>query len=623
MGRLHKPFNYLLITLVVFTSSYFHAVSGDDSDKSALLEFKAAVTDPSGVLMSWNLSSSDHCSWIGVTCASDSRVVAINIPLYGFGIAKNCLDLNAKLGMEKLEVIDLEGNLIHGNLQSHFTGSRNLQVLNLGFNQISGEIPNSLSQFKNLQLSGNIPIEIGYNCGNLQHLELAGNLLVGGIPRSLGNCTKLQSLLNSLSGAIPRELGSCLNLSIVVFSNLFNPIPTFSIPDNNFLQLAPKDEFNYFEGENRLTGEFPGVLFENCGKFKGLVVNVSSNGLSGEIPGNIGQTCRILTFLDLSGNRITGKIPVRFGDLGSLVSINLSRNMLTGEISVTFDKIKDLRNLSLSGNKLTGRIPSGLGNVKSLEVLELSENSLSGEIPEALVNLKNLTVLSLNNNKLSGKIPSGLANVKTLQKFNVSFNNLSGPSPSNENLMKCSSLLGNPYLQSCKISPATSSSDQPVSGDFANLSGSPMPGPKGRNGFNSIEIASITSASAIFSVMIALLVLFCCTKWRPKSAGRGHGSARKRFIQERSIRSIDWRVLHKIALDIVRALAYLHDQCVPRVLHHDVKPSNILLDERFQCVFVGFRAREAVGDVGDSRDHGGRGNFRLRGAGVRDDVSGV
>ena len=192
MGRLHKPYNFLLITLFVFTSSYFHSVSGDDSDKSTLLEFKAAVSDPSGVLMSWNLNSSDHCSWIGVTCASDSRVVAINItgggnagdftcskynqfPLYGFGIAKNCLDLNAKLvgklssaisklselqilslpfndfsgeipseiwGMEKLEVIDLEGNLIHGSLQSHFIGLKNLLVLECTISSEITTLPN-------------------------------------------------------------------------------------------------------------------------------------------------------------------------------------------------------------------------------------------------------------------------------------------------------------------------------------------------------------------------------------------------------------------------------------------------------------------------------------------------
>lgn len=57
------------------------------------------------------------------------------------------------------------------------------------------------------------------------------------------------------------------------------------------------------------------------------------------------------------------------------------------------------------------------------------------------------------------------------------------------------------------------------------------------------------------------------------------GGNLENFIKERHKRPVDWKILHKIALDIVLALAYLHDQCVPRVLNHNVKPSNILLDK--------------------------------------------
>ncbi|KAK1432919.1 hypothetical protein QVD17_09822 [Tagetes erecta] len=978
MGRFHKPLNLLLIISFIFTVVF--TVSGDDSDKSWLLEFKASVSDPAGVLSSWKLSSSDHCSWIGVTCGSNSRVLALNItgggnfgeftcykydqfPLYGFGIRKNCVDRNVKLvgklsssvsklselrvlslpfndlsgelpveiwGMEKLEVIDLEGNLIQGKLQSHFIGLRRLKVFNLGFNRISGEIPDSLAEMKSLQvlnlagnringsipvfldgfgdlrglylsfnrLSESIPNEIGYNCGNLEHLELSGNFLIGGIPTSLGNCTKLQSLLlysnllqgeipselgrikalqvldlsrNSLSGAIPKELGKCLNLSIVVFSNLLNPIPVIYNPDDSLSQLTPEDDFNYFEGtipseittlpnlqllwaprttlegkfpdkwgacaslemvnlgqnffvgeipkgfdickklhfldlssnkltgeisdklgvpcmtvfdvsgnhlsgripsfryttceplnpsasylqyftsndlrtpslfpkdvgdlavihnfrannftghlgsvpiartggkiayaflagENELTGEFPGMLFEKCAKLKAMAVNVSLNALWGELPSHIGQTCQTLTFLDVSGNRLSGTIPLSFGELSSLVVVNLSSNMLTGEIPVSFIKMKDLKNLSMSGNNLTGRIPSGLGKLGSLQVLELSSNSLTGEIPEDLVDLRNLTVLLLNNNKLSGHIPLGLTNLKTIMTFNVSFNNLSGSLPQNDILMKCSSVLGNPYLSSCKIAPSNSSPSQPVENDYANLSGPPEQAPKGGNGLNSIAIASITSASAIFSVMLALMVLFFCTKRRPKPGSHSHRAVRKevtvftdigvpitfenvvrstnsfnasncignggfgatykaeissgflvaikrlsvgrfqgvqqfdaeiktlgrlrhqnlvtligyhasetemfliynylpggnleRFIQERSMRAVDWKILHKIALDVARALAYLHDQCVPRVLHRDVKPSNILLDDDFNAYLSDFGLARLLG----------------------------
>ncbi|KAI8534158.1 hypothetical protein RHMOL_Rhmol10G0067300 [Rhododendron molle] len=73
------------------------------------------------------------------------------------------------------------------------------------------------------------------------------------------------------------------------------------------------------------------------------------------------------------------------------------------------------------------------------------------------------------------------------------------------------------------------------------------------------------------------------------------GGNLEKFIQERSTRAVDWRVLHKIALDIARALAYLHDQCVPCVLHRDVKPSNILLDDDYNAYLSNFGLARFLG----------------------------
>ncbi|CAI9758696.1 unnamed protein product [Fraxinus pennsylvanica] len=991
--RLHNPLKLLILIWVLFSIQQ-HPVRGSDTDKSALLEFKGSISEPSGVLSSWDSKSRDHCSWVGVSCDSGSRVVALNItgggnslscarisqfPLYGFEIRRPCLgsyskvqilgklspaiakltelkilslpfnDLSGEIpveiwGMEKLEVLDLEGNLISGSLPVQFKGLKNLRVLNLGFNEISGEIPSSLSScvglqvmnlagnrvngtipkfiggFRDLrglylsfnQLGGPIPSEIGDNCGKLERLELAGNILVEGIPKSLGKCTGLKTLLlysnmleevipselgqlsqlevldisrNTLGGLIPSELGNCTKLSVLVLSNLWDPLPNVSssrdslptgadeynfyegtIPADitvlpslrmvwapgatlqgqlpgswgscenlevlnlaqnyysgkisegfstcknlHFLNLSsnkltgeifdkipvpcmtlfdisgnylsgsiPKfnnqtcspfqslhgdpSKFNdsasayisyftyrtrietplplfgdgdsntvfhnfgsnnltgtlqsvtisserlgkqtvyaFFAGQNKLSGLFPGSLFEKCDLVGGMMVNVSNNGFSGEFLPDSSTMCKSLILLDASRNQIVGTLPRRIDDLVSLWALDLSWNPLGGQIPSSLGQIKNLERLSLAGNNLSGPIPASLGQLFSLEVLDLSSNSISGEIPKDIANLRNLTVLLLNNNNLSGQIPPYLANVTTLSSFNVSFNNLSGPLPQNDNLMKCNSVLGNPFLQRCRMDPSSSPANQQGrTGDSPKGLGPPsrMPSQESSSGFNSIEIASITSAAAIVSVLVALIVLFFYTRKR-KPRSRVSGTARKevivftdigvpltfenvvratgsfnasncignggfgatykaevapgvlvaikrlalgrfqgdqqfdaeiktlgrlhhpnlvtligyhasetemfliynylpggnleKFIQERSTRAVDWRILHKIALDIARALSYLHDQCAPRVLHRDVKPSNILLDEDCNAYLSDFGLARLLG----------------------------
>ncbi|KAJ7969152.1 Receptor-like kinase [Quillaja saponaria] len=44
---------------------------------------------------------------------------------------------------------------------------------------------------------------------------------------------------------------------------------------------------------------------------------------------------------------------------------------------------------------------------------------------------------------------------------------------------------------------------------------------------------------------------------------------------------LSWEKLQQIALGIVRGLEYLHQGCNARILHLDIKPQNILLDENF------------------------------------------
>ncbi|CAJ1947118.1 unnamed protein product [Sphenostylis stenocarpa] len=631
------------------------------------------------------------------------------------------------LSLPKLRILWAPMVNLEGSFQGNWGGCQSLEMVNLAQNFFSGEFPNQLGVCKRLHfldLSGNnltgvLSKQLGVPCMSV--FDVSGNMLSGAIPDFSdtvcppkpywnGNLFEdgdvsppYASFFSSKVGDISlfKAMGG-VGISVVhnFGRNSFSGILSLPLARH---KLGKQSAYTFLVGENNLTEPFPTYLFEKCDGLDALLLNVSYNRISGDIPSNFGGICKSLKFLDVSGNQLAGPIPFDLGNLVSLVSLNLSRNQLQGQIPTSLGQMKNLKFLSLAGNKLTGPIPISLGQLYSLEILDLSSNYLTGEIPKAIENMRNLTDVLLNNNNLSGHIPDGLAYVTTLSAFNVSFNNLSGSLPSNSGLIKCSSAVGNPFLIPCRgVSLSVPSGSQlgPIDANSYNSASEQTTGKQTGNGLSSIEIASITSASAIVSVLIALIVLFFYTrKWKPRSRvvgstrkevtvftdigvpltfetvvqatgnfnagncignggfgatykaevspgilvavkrlavgrfqgvqqfhaetktlGRLHhpnlvtligyhacetemfliynylpGGNLEKFIQERSTRVVDWRILHKIALDIARALAYLHDQCVPRVLHRDVKPSNILLDDDFNAYLSDFGLARLLG----------------------------
>lgn len=46
--------------------------------------------------------------------------------------------------------------------------------------------------------------------------------------------------------------------------------------------------------------------------------------------------------------------------------------------------------------------------------------------------------------------------------------------------------------------------------------------------------------------------------------------------------TLGWDARHRIAVGMARGLKYLHFECSPRILHYNLKPSNVMLDEGFE-----------------------------------------
>ncbi|GAU37792.1 hypothetical protein TSUD_158730 [Trifolium subterraneum] len=96
------------------------------------------------------------------------------------------------------------------------------------------------------------------------------------------------------------------------------------------------------------------------------------------------------------------------------------------------------------------------------------------------------------------------------------------------------------------------------------------------------EVASISRTS---HVNIVSLLGFCYENKRALIYEFMSKGSLDKFILKRgcpdAICSMDWNTMYQIAIGIARGLEYLHQGCISRILHLDIKPENILLDEDF------------------------------------------
>ncbi|CAD5316487.1 unnamed protein product [Arabidopsis thaliana] len=91
------------------------------------------------------------------------------------------------------------------------------------------------------------------------------------------------------------------------------------------------------------------------------------------------------------------------------------------------------------------------------------------------------------------------------------------------------------------------------------------------------EVASMSQTS---HVNIVTLLGFCSEGYKRAIIYEfmENGSLDK-FISSKKSSTMDWRELYGIALGVARGLEYLHHGCRTRIVHFDIKPQNVLLDD--------------------------------------------
>ncbi|KAJ7552037.1 hypothetical protein O6H91_06G039600 [Diphasiastrum complanatum] len=531
------------------------------------------------------------------------------------------------IGFLQVATLSLQGNKLGGKIPEVIGLMQALAVLDLSDNELIGQIPPILG---NLTYTGK--------------LYLHGNLLSGKIPPELGNMTKLSYLQlndNQLNGVIPPELGSLSELFELNLSNnqLEGPIPDnisscvalnyFNVHGNHINGSIPPElqKLGSLTYLNLSSNSLWGVIPEELGHIVNLdTIDLSDNNLTGDIPNSMGDLEHLLTLI-LRHNRLSGPLPAEFGNLRSIDLLDLSENFLSGSIPPELGQLQTLNTLFLEHNNLSGQLPSQLANCFSLNALNISYNNLSGEIPSNNLFSRFPMESYLGNPELCG-IGMGyfcLAHSKTsagslgaLSIFGISFgsvcllilfiylavhlkqqkgfiksSNKTAQGPPNlvvlhmdmayhtyEDIMRITDNLNERFLVGRGAS-STVYKCTLKNGKSIAIKKLYNRHPQNVHEFETeletlgnIKHRNLVSLHG-YSLSSSENLLFYDYMDHGSLWDLLHGAVRKV--------KLDWNCRLKIALGAAQGLAYLHHDCCPRIIHRDVKSSNILLDENLEA----------------------------------------
>ncbi|XP_027185089.1 LRR receptor-like serine/threonine-protein kinase GSO1 [Coffea eugenioides] len=311
-----------------------------------------------------------------------------------------------------LRKVDIGGNKFTGPIPTSLGDLSHLVSLILYGNKLTGDSTSpelsfitSLTKCKDLDLDGNplnaiIPESVSNLSTSLQQLSASNCKIKGSIPDGIGNLTSLILLdlsNNDLTGSLPVTMKDLQKLQYMDLSmtKLISRVPL------HFLcALHNMDTMNL--GQNQFMASIP-KCFGNLTSLRHL--NLSHNRLYSAPPEEI-WNLKDLLMLDLSSNLLSGSLPYAIMNMKMANWVYLSTNQFSGGIPNSIGDMQNLQNLSLAHNRLQGSIPESIGKMLSLESLDLSHNLLSGSIPMSMENLRYLKYVNLSFNNLSGEIPS-------------------------------------------------------------------------------------------------------------------------------------------------------------------------------------------------------------------------
>ncbi|GMP79104.1 hypothetical protein CsSME_00034773 [Camellia sinensis var. sinensis] len=372
--------------------------------------------------------------------------------------------------------------------------------------------------------------------------------------------------------------------------------------------------------------------------------------------------------MDVSHNKLSGPIPNTLSSCLSLEWLHLEDNSFEGEIPQSLRTLRGLRVLDLSLNNLSGLIPSYLGEFQ-LDILNLSFNRLGGQVPIQGV-FQNVSAISvIGNNDLCGGIAE--LDLPPCPSSKSSKNKLSHkmiviPVVVGVVIFLCLlvSFFIFIFLQRHRVSKRNASCTPSIMHRFLRVSYAELL--KATNGFSEANLIGVGSYASVYKgildniqMVVAVKVLNLHTRGGSKSfmseckALRAirhrnlmkilsvcssvdfHGNEFKALVYEFMANGNLGNWLHQvdvgdheqlkeprnlkliqrldISIDVASALKYLHCGCESTIIHVDLKPSNILLDDEMTAHIGDFGLAKIISTVSSDVAQGQSNSVPIKG----------
>nr|XP_016480694.1 PREDICTED: LRR receptor-like serine/threonine-protein kinase FLS2 [Nicotiana tabacum] len=338
---------------------------------------------------------------------------------------------------------------------------------------------------------------------------------------------------------------------------------------------------------NPLRGELPEEL-AHLQRVK--LVNVTGNRFSGTLPSDLGRRLPNQEKFSCSSNLLSCFISSSISNSSRLTGLDISWNSFTDPIPeslalsffTSLTNCRELRVLKFDRNPLDGVFSASVRNFSATQIFEEQGCKLKGVIPEEIGNLTTMTMMSLQNNELAGHIPNTIQRMLNLQELYLQSNKIEGPIPDiicNLKNLGALDLSGNHFSGSVPPCLGSVTSLSYVARTLQNVAWG--------NSSRDWKFKAAMLIDLSKNDFPALAYVFLRLRKKKKNAGqadvsmvKGHERISYYELEQATKGFSESNLLEiNIMIDVASAMDYLHNGYSTPVVHCDMKPSNVLLDQ--------------------------------------------